>query len=63
MAHLQRTGKYGEMNHKGIAKRSKQKEWIMKFNAKGDRHFTKDGTFAEITVDSVLGARARMAEE
>ena len=34
----------------------------MKFIAEGDRHFTKDGTFAEITVDSVLGARARVVE-
>ena len=35
----------------------------MKFKTAGDKHFTEDGRFAEITVDLVLTAGARMAEE
>ena len=35
----------------------------MQFEADGDRHFTDDGSVADITVDLVLRARAKMAEE
>ena len=39
-----------------------QKKWIMKYNEDGDGHFTEQGRVAEITVDLVLQARAKMSE-
>ena len=39
-----------------------QKKWIMKYKEDGDRHFTEQGRVAEITVDLVLQARAKMSE-
>ena len=41
----------------------KQKERIMQFKAEGDRQFTKDWSFAGISIDRVHRARARMVEE
>ena len=34
----------------------------MRHHTDGDRHFTKEGRVAEITIDSVRQARAKMAE-
>ena len=34
----------------------------MKFKEDGDRHFTDQGRVAEITIDSVLQASAKMSE-
>ena len=39
------------------------KERIMKFKKTGDRDFTEEGRVAEITVDLVLRAKARMAKD
>ena len=41
----------------------KQKEIILQFKADGDWHFTEDGRLVGITVEVVLRARARVAEE
>ena len=41
----------------------KEKERIMKFNAKGDCDFTEHRSIAEITMDSLLRTRGRLAEE
>ena len=42
--------------------REVQEKRIGYFKKKGDPHFTEDGRGAEITVDSVLEARAKMSE-
>ena len=41
----------------------KQEERIMQFRADGDRHFTKEKRIAEMTIDFVLRAKARVSEE
>ena len=41
----------------------KQEERISQFNTEGDRQFTQEERTAEKTIDSVLRARARLAEE
>ena len=40
-----------------------QTERISQFKTQGDRQFAEEGRIEEITIDMVLRARARMAEE
>ena len=42
--------------------RDVQKKRIKHFKKRGDQHFTDDGRRAEITVDLVLQAKAKMSE-
>ena len=72
MASSQKTEKNGIKNFNGIARNCM---WILKkqtkvvqegrieyFKRQGDQHFTKNGRGAEITIDLVLQARAKMSE-
>ena len=39
-----------------------QEKRVMKYNEVGDRHFTEEGSVADISIDLVVQARAKISE-